>query len=78
VECSDAEYRNGTVVNGLIVNGEFVEVDVKSFSDGVFRIVFELWVYDQELGEFVFGWDSKGEFYSASIYMWFEFNLPYF
>ena len=74
----DAEYQNGTVVKELIVNGEFVDVDVKSVSDGRFRIVFEIWVYDQESGEFVFGWYSKGEFYSASIYMWFEFNLPYF
>jgi len=74
----DAEYRKGIVVKGLIVNGESVEVDVKSFSDGRFRIVFELWVYDQESGESIFGWYSKGEFYSASIYMWFEFNFPYF
>ena len=74
----DAEYQNGTVVKELVVNGESVEVDVKSFSDGRFRIVFELWVYDQESGEFVFGWYSKGEFYSASIYMWFELNLPNF
>ena len=74
----DAEYQNGTVINELVVNDESVEVDIKSFSDGRFRIVFELWVYDQASDEFIFGWYSKGEFYSASIYMWFEFNLPYF
>ena len=72
---SDAEIKNGTIVKELVVNGESVEVDVKSFSDARFRIVFELWVYDQDSGEFVFGWYSKGEFYSASIYMWFELNL---
>lgn len=71
----DAEYVNGTVVNGLIVNDEFVDVDVKSVPDSRFRIVFELWVYDESSGEFVFGWYSKDEFYSASIYMWFELNL---
>ncbi len=74
----DTEYRNGTVINGLIVNGEHVEIDVSSVFDGVFRIVFELWVYDQESDEFIFGWYSKGEFYSVSLYMWFELNLPNF
>ena len=58
-----------------LIKNLWSEVDVKSFSDGRFRIVFELWVYDQESGEFVFGWYSKDEFYSASIYMWFELNL---
>lgn len=73
----DAEYQNSTVIHGLIVNGELVEVDVGSFSDDRFRVVFELWVHDQESGEFVFGWYSKGEFYSASIYVWFNLNLSY-
>lgn len=73
----DAGNQNGTVIKGLIVNGESVEVDVKSVSDGVFRIVFELWVHDQESDEIIFGWYSKGEFYSASIYIWFGLNLPY-
>ena len=73
----DSEYKNATIIRGLVVNRKSFEVDVSSFSDGVFRIVFELWVYDQELNEYVFGWYSKGEFYSASIYMWFELHLPY-
>ena len=74
----DAEYQNGTAIHGLIVNDEFVEVDVGSFSDDRFRVVFELWVNDQASDEFVFGWYSKGEFYSASIYVWFALNLPYY
>ena len=48
------------------------EVDVKSYDDR-FRLVFELWVYDQESDKYVYGWHSKGEFYSASIYIWFNF-----
>lgn len=74
----DAAYDNGTVVNGLIVNGEFVEVDVDSVPNSRFRIVFELWVYDEASDEYLFGWYSRDEFYSASLYMWFELHLHSF
>lgn len=72
----DAEPRNGTLIRGLIVNDGFVDVDVRG-SDDRFRVVFELWVYDEASDQYVFGWYSKGEFYSASIYTWFEFIFPY-
>ena len=52
---------------------EVVEVNLESVDDR-FRIVFELWVYDDASDEYVFGWYSKGEFYSASIYVWFNYD----
>jgi len=71
----DTEYQNGTVIRSLIVNGESVEVDAEAVSDDRFRIVFELWVYDQASEEYIFGWHSRDEFYSASIYMWFNLRI---
>ena len=72
----DIDYQNGTILKELIVNNENFKFNVRS-QDDKFRIVFELWVYDQETSDYIFRWSSKGEFYSASIYMWFELNLPY-
>jgi len=73
----DAVYDNGTVIKAVIVNGDFIDVDVKDNSTDGFRVVFEIWVYDESMNQYSFGWYSKDEFYSASIYMWFIFNLTY-
>jgi len=54
-----------------MVNNQTVHVDVGASSDLRFRLVFELWVYDQSSGEYLFGWDSGKGFYSVSLYMWF-------
>ena len=72
----DSEYQNGTVIKAVIVNSDFIDVNVEDYSDR-FRVVFELWVYDSSINEYVFGWYSKGEFYSASIYIWYNLSLNY-
>jgi len=72
----DAEYQNGTVINSIIVNNEIYDMALGDNSTR-FRCVFEIWVYDESFNEYVFGWYSKGEFYSASLYIWFNLNLPY-
>jgi len=53
-----------------------VAVNASALVGSRFRLVFELWVYDQSLGDYRFFWASKGELYSASIYMWFNITLP--
>jgi hypothetical protein len=68
--------NNSITIKRLKVNDETVEVNVSAFSDNSFRMVFELWVYDQSSREYKFGWGSKEEFYSASIYMWFRVPFP--
>ena len=64
------------IVKRLTVNNQTVEVNVQAFSDYRFRMVFELWVYDQSSHEYKFGWQSEKEFYSASLYIWFRVILP--
>jgi len=66
-----AEPQNGTLIKGLIVNDNLIDVSIRD-SNYRFRIVFELWVYDETSDLYQFGWYSKDEFYSASIYMWFN------
>ena len=69
----EADLQNESVlIKRLEVNNQTVHVDVGAFSDLRFRLVFELWVYDQSLGEYLFGWDSGKGFYSISLYMWFS------
>jgi len=67
--------NNSIIIKRLTVNDKTVEVDIPAFSDNSFRMVFELWVYDQSSHEYKFGWGSENEFYSASIYMWFRVVL---
>lgn len=71
----DAVYDNGTIIKAVIVNGDFIDVGVKDNSTAGFRVVFEIWVYDESMNQYSFGWYSKDEFYSASIYMWFFLNV---
>jgi len=74
---SEAVSQNGSIViKRLMVNNQTVEVNVPAFSDHSFRMVFELWVYDQSSREYNFGWESEKEFYSVSLYMWFRVILP--
>jgi hypothetical protein len=74
---SEAVSQKGSIIlKHLIVNGQTVEVNVSAFGDYVFRMVFELWVYDQPSHEYRFGWVSGEEFSSASLNMWFRVSLP--
>jgi hypothetical protein len=74
---SEAVSQNGSIIiKQLMVNDQTVEVNVPAFSNSPFRMVFELWVYDQSSHEYKFGWKSGNEFSSASIYMCFRVSLP--
>jgi hypothetical protein len=73
----EAVSRNDSIViKRLIVNNQTVEVDVPTFSDNSFRMVFELWVYDLSSHEYKFEWKYERQFYSASTYIWFRVILP--
>lgn len=74
---SEADVLNDSfVIKGLKIDDVFVAVDASALSVSRFRLVFELWVYDQSSGEYRFFWVSKGEHYSASLYMWFDVAMP--
>jgi hypothetical protein len=76
-EISEADFLNDSViVNGLLINNVPVDVNASALVGSRFRLVFELWVYNQSLSDYRFFWTSKGELYSASIYMWFSATSP--
>ncbi len=69
----EADLQNeSALIRRLMVNNQTFDVHVGAFSDLRFRLVFELWIYDQSSGEYLFSWDSGKEFYSVSLYMWFN------
>jgi len=67
---------NSIVIKSLMVNGQTFRVDVPAFSNSLFSMNFELWVYDPSSHEYRFGWESGEEFSSASLNMWFRVNSP--
>jgi len=69
----EVDYGNDSVtIRRLVVNNQTFNVEVSALLDNRYRIIFELWVYDQSTHQYAFGWDSGKEFYSASLYMWFS------
>jgi uncharacterized membrane protein len=63
---------NLITLKNLKVNSQQVEVDVKTFSNSFFRMVFELWVYDKSSQSYEFSWNSGEDYSSASIYIGFR------
>lgn len=55
------------MLNRLTYNDQTVRVDVSTLSSSFFRMVFELWVYDQFSQEYQFGWNSAEGFSSVSL-----------
>jgi len=62
-------------VTQLLVNRDFIEVEVLSKDGCNFRIVFELWIYDSDLKDFRFGWNSGDESRCAWNQIWFNATL---
>jgi uncharacterized membrane protein len=56
----------------LIVNNQSVNLDVSTFSNSFFQMIFELWVYNQSSQEYEFGWQSSQGLSSASLHIGFR------
>ena len=59
-------------VSLLSVNGDLVEADAFSRDGYNFRLVFELWVFDEKLDDFRFGWSSGDEPRCVWNQVWFN------
>ena len=68
------ESANGTEIHSLIFNGANMtdNVDVKALHGYNYRIVIELWVYDENAGDFTFAWTANGVEHSAWNQIWFN------
>jgi len=59
-----------SVILSVFRNGNVT--DVKATFEYNFRLIFELWVFDQKSGKFVFGWTSGQELRCAWNQVWFN------
>ena len=65
---------NATEIHSLTFNGQVLtdNVDVEALYGYNYRIVIELWVYDDSSGNFSFAWTANGEERSAYNQIWFN------
>ena len=65
---------NATEIHSLTFNGQVLtdNVDVQALYGANYRIVIELWVYDDSGGNFSFAWAANGEERSAYNQIWFN------
>lgn len=69
------QVENSIVVKSIAVNDEAFQINATAVSGRDFRIVFELWVYDESLRDFTFSWSSSSEAQSTWNQVWFNVNL---
>ena len=73
----DAEIRkNVTVINKLVINEKTISLNVYGKPDSFFRIIFELWIFNEETGSFEYGWHSKEIHYCVWNGMRFDVTSP--
>jgi hypothetical protein len=60
----------------FVVNDEMIKMNESAISDGSFRMIFELWVYNKQTEEYGFSWKSGNEDRSLSLWMMFYVPLP--
>ena len=63
------------VITQLVVNNMTLGLNAQAFSGYNFRVVFELWVYDEVLQGFDFAWKSGGEDRCVWNQIWFNVTL---
>lgn len=72
-EISDYKLKDGEVYVSLTINNESTGfIDVGAEGGKKFRIIFELWTYSPEKGDFCFSWYSNGERKICWLQMWFN------
>lgn len=66
---------DSTIIEGLMINGEPFKTNVIGKNVYNFRLVFELWTYDEKSQDLIFGWVSNESYRCAWNQIW--FNVTY-
>jgi hypothetical protein len=69
--------RNATAIHSLSLNNLVItnNVEISALHGYDFRIVIELWVYDDSTGSFSFQWAANGERRVAWNQLWFNMTI---
>lgn len=63
---------NSTIIRGLVIDGDQIQLSVEALNGYDFRLVLELWVYDRSSDDFVYGWTTRQEPICAWNQIWFN------
>ena len=63
-------------LTGLMINGVSLKTGVEAIHGHNFRMVLELWIYDEASGGLIFGWGSGEESQCAWNQFWFNSTIP--
>lgn len=69
-------HENEKIIKKLVINDETVSPNVYGNQTSLFRIIFELWLFNAETGEFEYGWYQKNVHYVVWNGIWFNATLP--
>jgi len=64
--------ENMTIIKELVINDNPVSLNIYGENTTRFRLIFELWILNEETGKYEYGWDSKGVHYCVWNGMWFQ------
>ena len=64
---------NSSEIKSIIFNDEVYGVLVEGSPDNIFGILFELWIYDDEINDYEFSWHSQRKERCVWNLIWFEF-----
>lgn len=72
----DVEFSNEIAsIKSMMINENPYQIDVETMHGYNFRIILELWIYDEISESFNFGWVAKQEPHSAWNQIWFNVTL---
>jgi hypothetical protein len=73
---SETDYQgNVIIINEIVVNDVALRLDASAVSGSNFRMVFELWVYNDAMHDFEFAWKSGQEDRCVWNQIWFNATL---
>jgi hypothetical protein len=68
--------HESTSIHAIMINDVIVDnLEIQSTDGKNFRMVFELWKYDPELGQFEFAWNNGSETRSMWNQVWFNLEV---
>lgn len=67
--------NDSILVNKINIKGQPHQTDVRAYKGHNFRIVFELWVYDEIHDDFLFGWITDDESSCVWNQIWFNVTI---
>jgi hypothetical protein len=60
------------IIKKLLIDDNLIDINIKSLYGFNYKIIVELWFFEEKTNSFVFGWTNKGEINCAWSQIWFN------